>query len=86
MDRRGVAVSSIDSSLEVFFAVRGLLLVSPFIARRSPSDSEVLDAMESRDGWFRNFLVEPERRFPSAWVADFRAVLGPFDEELDIDR
>jgi hypothetical protein len=87
MDLRGAVPSDTDSSLEVFLAARGRLFVRPFITRRSPSDSEVLEAIESREGWVLSFLAEPERRLPSIRVAD---LLGVFelleDEEPDIER
>lgn len=70
MERRGVIPSDIFSNFsDLPFDDRFLLPVRPLRALRSPSDSEVLEAMESRDLWVFNFRVEPGRRLLSACLA-----------------
>lgn len=87
MERRGVLSSDIWSDFEDFaFEVRFLLPEEPLRAFRSPSDSEVLEAIESRDLWLFNFRVEPCRRLLSVRLTPFADVFALLTEEPNRNR
>lgn len=89
IERLGAVSSGVGSGLDDFaLEVRDRLLPSALALRRSPSDSDVLEAMESRDTLLLDLREVPVRRLLSACRLPLPAVVEPVDLDgrLDTDR